>query len=121
MDDVPVLDRARLALISRGNGVVANAFLIDLIDEAGGILARLDGLHTPENADDVADLAHTLKGMAAELGAERLRRYASELEREVRPEAWPHHIAKMHAALDELRRLVAQGEGYAAIRRDGAE
>jgi HPt (histidine-containing phosphotransfer) domain-containing protein len=108
MDHVPILDPARLSLITRGDGDLANAFLRDFIGEANGILARLAALHEPADRAAVADLAHSLKGIAAEIGAERLRRCAVQLETSALPQAWSARGADAIEALNEIRILLAE-------------
>lgn len=103
MDDVPILDRERLELITRGDGKLAAEFLGALFDEAGQLLERLGGLIGGDDRTAVADAAHTIKGMASELGAMRLRVAALDLESETDVVLWPQHVESIRAALAELR------------------
>jgi HPt (histidine-containing phosphotransfer) domain-containing protein len=105
MEDLPILDGARIELISRGNGALAHEFLQALIDEATETIGRARALITAGDQRGVADLAHTLKGMAAELGALRLRAAAAALEVEAQPNRWAGHLDGTIAALAELRSL----------------
>jgi HPt (histidine-containing phosphotransfer) domain-containing protein len=103
VDDLPVLDRARLDLISRGKTALATEFLTDLIDEGQAIVTQLRSLSATDARTTVADLAHTLKGMAGEVGASRLRAAAAALEAEVQPQQWHELILNANAAIAELR------------------
>lgn len=103
MDDPPILDRERLASITRGNAALAAEFLAVMFEEADGLLLRLDGLLDSGDRGAVEDVAHTLKGMASELGATRFRIAALTLEEGAQPARWPHDIVRLRAALAELR------------------
>jgi HPt (histidine-containing phosphotransfer) domain-containing protein len=103
VDTPPILDRVRLHLITSGNAALSVEFLAVLFDEADGLIQRLADL--PANGDRLAvtDIAHTLKGAAAELGAMQLRLAAADLEAETEPERRPGEIERLRAALAELR------------------
>jgi HPt (histidine-containing phosphotransfer) domain-containing protein len=103
MDDLPILDRARLDLATRGNAALADEFLGALFEEAGDLIVRLGALMGGDERLAVADAAHTLKGMATELGAMRLRAAAAALEAELRPLCWPENVERVAAALAELQ------------------
>jgi HPt (histidine-containing phosphotransfer) domain-containing protein len=103
VDDLPILDRARLELATRGNAALAKEFLDALFEEAAPLIERLDVLIGGADHVAVSDAAHTLKGMAAELGAMRLRAAAAVLEAEVQIEAWPLCLERVRTALVELR------------------
>jgi two-component system, sensor histidine kinase and response regulator len=107
VDELPILDRARLELITRGDTALANEFLRGLIDEAGEVLARMRILLASGERSALAGLAHTLKGMAGEVGALRLRGFAAALEAESEPERWRAHVDLASAALGELQSLCA--------------
>jgi HPt (histidine-containing phosphotransfer) domain-containing protein len=104
--DLPILDRDRLKLITRGNGKLAGEFLGALFDEADQLLARLGVLLRSDDRIAVADAAHTLKGMAAELGTMRLRAAAAGLEMETEISRWPEHVESVRGALAELRSAI---------------
>lgn len=103
MDELPVLDQARLNLITRGNAALANEFLGGLFEEAGELIGQLDALIASADRTALADVAHTLKGMASEVGALRLRAAAAALEAEAEPARWPGHAGMVTAALTELQ------------------
>lgn len=103
MDDVPIIDRTRLELITRGNAARADEFLAALLEEAEDILAGLQTLLAGEDRGAVKDAAHTLKGMSAEVGALRLRAAAAALETEAEPARRLDRLNAINAALAELR------------------
>lgn len=103
MDDVPILDRARLELITHSNSALACELLEALFEEADRLLEQLTTLLPDGDRFAVSDVAHTIKGGAAELGAMRLRTAAAALEVETASEHWPNHIGDICAALAELR------------------
>ena len=105
MDDLPILDRARLDLISRGDLALADEFLRALIDEATVTIERLRSALSASQPTAVADLAHSLKGMATEVGALRLRVAAAALEAEAKPERWAGLLGDAITALADLRSL----------------
>jgi len=106
VDDLPILDATRLNLITRGDTRLANEFLDDLVVEADELMLRLGILVSSDDRAAVSDVAHTLKGMATELGAQRLRAVAAALETEAVPARWPEDIGRLNAALAELRQHV---------------
>jgi len=106
MDEVPILDRARLELITRGDAALASEFLAALFEEVGALLERLGALLASDDRVAVADVAHTIKGNATELGAMQLRAAAAALETEPQPERWPQCVERVRTALAELRSYV---------------
>ena len=107
MDDLPILDRARLDIITRGDRALADDFLRALIEEATGTIDRLSSALVAAEPAGVAELAHSLKGMATELGAQRLRAAAAAFEAEMEPARWGGHLDRTVAALAELRSLAS--------------
>jgi HPt (histidine-containing phosphotransfer) domain-containing protein len=103
VEDQPIIDRARLELITRGDRRLAEEFLGALCDEADQLLERLSVLIAGDDPTAVADAAHTLKGMASELGAMRLRAAAVDLEGESEARRWPKRVEDVRAALAELK------------------
>jgi len=103
VDELPILDRARLELATRGNAALATEFLNALFEEADPLIERLGVLVGGEDRLAVSDAAHTLKGMAAELGAMQLRAAAAALEAELRSEQWPLCLEHVRTALAELQ------------------
>lgn len=107
MDEAPILDRERLTLITRGNPALAESFLNGLLEEGGELLARLRALLPAGDRIAIEDVAHTLKGMASEVGASRLRSAAAALESESEPLHWADGINGIGAALAELRSAIS--------------
>jgi HPt (histidine-containing phosphotransfer) domain-containing protein len=103
MDDLLVLDGARLQLITRGDAALASEFVGALIEESDAVIAQLCSALEACDRVAVSDLAHALKGMATELGAQRLRAVAATLEAEAQPAAWPAHVQAARRAVAELR------------------
>jgi HPt (histidine-containing phosphotransfer) domain-containing protein len=103
VDNPPIIDRERLILITRGDATLADEFLNDLIAEAGELRERLKTLIGSGDLPAVRDIAHTVKGMATELGIGRLRAAAAALEAETEPAQWPDHLNRIDRTLTELR------------------
>jgi HPt (histidine-containing phosphotransfer) domain-containing protein len=102
VNDLPILDGERLLLITRGSSALADEFLEALASEAAELLDRAQHLTGSGDRVVVNDIGHTLKGMAAEVGAPRLRAAAAALEGETDPARWPDRLAQLHGALAEL-------------------
>jgi HPt (histidine-containing phosphotransfer) domain-containing protein len=109
VDELPVLDLARITAITRGDRALTNEFLAALIEESDELLARLEPLLAGADLTAVSAIAHTLKGMATELGAQRLRASAIALESETQPQRWRELAAAVRTALGELRARAAGG------------
>jgi HPt (histidine-containing phosphotransfer) domain-containing protein len=103
VDDPPILDRERLTLITRGDAALAAEFLAVMFEEADDLIRRLEGLLDSGDRGAVTDVAHTLKGMASEVGAMQFCGAAVALETEARPARWPDEVTRLRAALGELR------------------
>jgi HPt (histidine-containing phosphotransfer) domain-containing protein len=106
VSDLPILDRARLELTTRGDAALAVDFLGALFEEANELIQRLSTLIGGNDRLAVADVAHTLNGMAAALGAMRLRAAAATLEAQPEPATWPEGVERLRAALAELHAFV---------------
>lgn len=104
MPDLPALDRTRLDLIAGGDEALAAEFLHALIEEAQEVLDLIVAAAANDDRTAVAEFAHRLKGMAAEIGALRLRAAAAALEAE-EPEWRLSHVNSVRSALSELRTL----------------
>jgi HPt (histidine-containing phosphotransfer) domain-containing protein len=100
----PALDRARLNRIAGGDAVLAAEFLHALIEEAQEVLDLIVTAAASGDRTAVAEFAHRLKGMAAEIGASRLRAAAAALEAE-ESELRLSHVNSVRSALSELRVL----------------
>ncbi len=77
-----VIDRAHLAAQTFGDAVLAAELLGLFADQCRRILPRLSDGALP--AQDRADLAHTLKGSAASVGAQRVREISAAAEAALR-------------------------------------
>lgn len=106
MSELLVLDRTRLDLITKGNATLAAELIGALVREATGILNRLVTTFEGHSSVSTADSAHHLKGMALELGAQRLSAAARALEGETHPERRRALISGAAEALDELRAFI---------------
>ena len=104
MPDLPALDRTRLDLIAGGDEALAAEFLHALIEEAQEVLDLIVAAAANDDRTAVAEFAHRLKGMAAEIGASRLRAAAAALEAE-ESELRLSHVNSVRSALSELRTL----------------
>jgi HPt (histidine-containing phosphotransfer) domain-containing protein len=103
MDESPAVDKVRLDLITRGDPALAREFLSDLIDEAATTIENVQTAIAGNDQSRVRALAHTLKGMSAEVGAARLRAAAAALESETDPAMWDVRLEGARAALADLR------------------
>jgi HPt (histidine-containing phosphotransfer) domain-containing protein len=81
MTDVPIIDRARLDLVCMGNPGLAGEFIDLLIEESTPILDGLPALVAAGDAAAVREGAHSVKGIAGNVGAARLQAAALVLER----------------------------------------
>jgi HPt (histidine-containing phosphotransfer) domain-containing protein len=107
MTDVPVIDRARLDLVCMGNPGLAGEFIDLLIEESTPILAGLPALVAAGDVPAVREGAHSVKGIAGNVGAARLQAAALQLERSAADGAAASVLAgqldAVVAALAELR------------------
>jgi len=74
-----------------------------LFESAEEMLEQLRDRIASGDGDAVAASAHSLKGMATELGVLRLRAAAIGLESEREPAGWSGHLDRAKAAIAELR------------------
>lgn len=81
MTTVPIIDRARLDLVCMGNADLAGELLDLLIEEATPIVAGLPALVSAADKPAVREGAHSVKGIAGNVGAARLQAAALDLER----------------------------------------
>ena len=102
------IDRAELEAQTGGEAGLAREVLGLFSGQCRAILPRL--LDPSLTADERADLAHTLKGSAAGVGAIRVRALSDALETRLRAgegSAAPNDLAEaVDAALAEIARLV---------------
>jgi HPt (histidine-containing phosphotransfer) domain-containing protein len=107
MTTVPIIDRARLDLVCMGNPALAGEFLDLLIEESSPIVDGLPALVAAGDAAAVREGAHSVKGIAGNVGAARLQAAALVLERSAAGGAaasvLAEQLAAVAAALAELR------------------
>jgi len=101
--DAPVLDRGALERVQRigGEGLVQRmigAFLEHVPGRVNALVASDDG-------DDAGRAAHAIKSSAGNLGLERLRLLAQEIEAraELGDESWSELRVHLAQAMDEAR------------------
>jgi two-component system sensor histidine kinase/response regulator len=103
------VDRARIEAVCGGNDELAVELIGMLVDDAGPIV---DALGTCLQSNDIAqanELAHSLKGIAGNVGADELRDAADRLQSATAPDAAParpllaEDLAAVAAALERVR------------------
>jgi len=116
-DAEPALDVERAVLWLEGDREIFEAALEALLETTPALVATLR--HAAERADVVAlrSMAHSLKGSAASVCAEPVRRAAERLER-LDDDADLVHLRVDLAQLDEHLRRVAEAAGRLADQGD---
>jgi HPt (histidine-containing phosphotransfer) domain-containing protein len=103
------VDRGRIEAVCGGDDGLAVELIAMLVDDAALIV---DALGTCLQTNDIAvanDLAHSLKGIAGNVGAAELRDAAARLQTATAPDAAPPHallveeVAAIAAALERVR------------------
>lgn len=103
-----ILDRAHLSAQTFGDDDLARELLGLFAEQCRRILPALSDDALP--AADRADLAHTLKGSAASVGAERVRALGNEIEGALRDGAEPREaLAGLAAAVAAVLAEIAAG------------
>jgi two-component system sensor histidine kinase/response regulator len=107
MTAVPVIDSVRLDRVCMGKPEMALVFLDTLIEEATPILADAPASIAAGDTTAVREAAHSVKGMAGNIGAARLAEAALVLERACDAasgsDVLTEHLAGLVTALAELR------------------
>jgi HPt (histidine-containing phosphotransfer) domain-containing protein len=80
MNELPVLDRARLDAITGGSAPLARELVAALIGEARALAQQIHVAVAETDGGRTADLVHALKGVAGNVGAVRLQHAAGEFE-----------------------------------------
>jgi HPt (histidine-containing phosphotransfer) domain-containing protein len=97
-----------------GNSELLARLLTGFAEEQSETLAQLDALMQAGEGEQVAILLHTLKGVAATLGAVALAEAAQQLEQEVKEGdelgAMPAFAEALNAALDAIRTHIAPAQ-----------
>ncbi|MBX3178883.1 MAG: Hpt domain-containing protein [Candidatus Hydrogenedentes bacterium] len=78
--DSPPLDFARIREASGGDGEFERDLFEAYVEDCGGRVAGLRGLHAAGDADQLRREAHTIKGASANIGTARLHEIAGALE-----------------------------------------
>jgi HPt (histidine-containing phosphotransfer) domain-containing protein len=81
------IDVERLRSMCGGNAALAVELIGDLIADGEPLLAQIDAHAAKRARSELLDAAHALKGIAANIGAARLRAAAAELEQIAGPES----------------------------------
>jgi len=105
--DYPVLDLARIALITHRDAALAREYLDALASEAAELLAPLRSADAGIDDELIVSAAHTLKGIACEVGASRLAFLAAAFEADPQPDHRTDHLAAIDAALRDVQAAAA--------------
>jgi CheY-like chemotaxis protein len=97
---VPGFDLEKALRRLEGNRDLLARLLLDFAAEHPGTPARLEALLQAGNKAQAVDLLHTLKGVAANLGAAALAEAARQLEQEIKAGAEPSATQGLTGALD---------------------
>jgi HPt (histidine-containing phosphotransfer) domain-containing protein len=103
------LDRNRLRALCGDNAALAADLIAMLIVDAEGVVAGLEVQSHRRNAGQVAELAHALKGVAANVGACELRDAAEALQNAatggavLTPSSYADHLDAIRGALERVR------------------
>ena len=107
MNELPVLDRARLDALAMGDASIVRELVELLLTDAEPLVASLGASVAARERDAVREQAHGLKGIAANVGAARTQRAAAELEVAARDGGAWHEIerllAETAATIEEVR------------------
>ncbi|MHB2208594.1 Hpt domain-containing protein [Methylobacterium sp. CM6257] len=101
------IDRVALAAQTAGDADLAREVLDLFADQCRSILPRLTDCSVPR--DQRADLAHTLKGSAAGVGAEQVRALADAAEARLRAGAETVPLDELSAAVAAALAEIAGG------------
>ena len=105
--EVPVLDRRAGLRTVGGKETSYRRLMHDFLDQGKGTGERIRAALAGNRQDDALREAHTCKGLAASVGAMRLRDAAAQLERELR-EGGRDVAAALAGLEDAFARLVAE-------------
>ncbi len=111
---LPVLDRAAALERLDGDEDLLTTFLGLLLEQSAADLPRIAQALERGSAKELERLAHSLKGAAASLGAERVRQAAYQLEligREGDLPAGPAALACLSDEVQQLRRWLGPTPG----------
>lgn len=106
------VDRGRIEAVCGGDDGLAVELIAMLVDDAAPIVDALASCLQTNDDAQVNDLAHSLKGIAGNVGAAELRDAAARLQAATAPGAAPAHallveeIAAIAAALERVRGIL---------------
>lgn len=102
---------ARAGRLFKGNGQLFREVVQEFVQEYGGVDRRLAGLARDREWGQIAALAHQLKGLAGNLGADRLAREFTGLEQAAKADEPDGE--KISQGVDRCR--IAMGEVVAGL------
>ena len=105
-DDAPVFDFDDALKRCMGKQEMLDRLLVKFRDKIIADLASLEGYVKEANPQKIAFIAHGIKGVSANLSAERLRRCAAELEQAARTPDFGSILACMNHIRDEIRKCL---------------
>ncbi|MFP5221126.1 MAG: PAS domain S-box protein [Acidobacteriota bacterium] len=109
-----VLDSSRALTLLMGNQELYARFLVGFVREYENAASVLTGLLAEGRTDDAMMLAHSVKGLAANLGGDQLAEAASVLEERLREEDEPRREVARAAFTQALELFTAQARAWAA-------
>jgi HPt (histidine-containing phosphotransfer) domain-containing protein len=114
------VDRARIEAVCGGDDALAVELIGMLVEDAGPIVDALGAAVASNDVPQVNELAHSLKGIAGNVGAAELRDAAARMQTATAPEAGTPHgviageLATIVAALDDVRETLRTWEARLA-------
>jgi HPt (histidine-containing phosphotransfer) domain-containing protein len=103
MEALPIVDRERLSIVSRGNAERGREFFGALVEDAQAAYVQLQDALAAGDDHALHELAHSLKGMALEVGAPRVAAAATALEAQRDPALQAVLVDAVGTATAELR------------------
>ncbi len=104
MPDLPGVDTARGLARLRGNGKLYQKLLRDFAQDSGILMDKLAADAAAERFDACRGVAHNLKGVAGNIGAERLHEALARLEQAILGGQGDLHV-RLEDAVREARRV----------------
>jgi HPt (histidine-containing phosphotransfer) domain-containing protein len=109
VSDLAVVDRARIDEVCKGDDSLAIELIGMLLDEAAPIVDALGACVQSNDVAQMNELAHSLKGIAGNVGAAELRDAAARMQTDTAPDATParallaEELAAITSALERVR------------------
>jgi two-component system sensor histidine kinase/response regulator len=110
------IDRARIEAVCGGDDALAVELIGMLVEDAGPIVDALDAAVSSNDIPQVNEHAHSLKGIAGNVGAADLRDAAGRLQTATAPDASTSRsvigaeLAAIVAALEDVRETLRTWE-----------